>query len=274
MENNKDIDDASSDLLNNSNMSTQASAGPQTHRPSSPVPYAELMKRDQSSELAPPDFSSGPVPSGLATDHAPVSRSRPHLLKYACELTLDPNTAHRELSLHEGKKVVLVYETYAYEKKQTHPEHPERFDHEYQVLCREGLSGRCYWEAEWKGSEKRAHMAYIAVAYRSIQRKGKGDDVTMGRNTKSWSLFCTPFSYSFEHNRKRTDIPAPSSGSSRVGVYLDWPAGTLSFYSVSADTLTHLHTFRSTFTEPLCPGFRLYYPPAGTYSSVSLCQIT
>ncbi|PWS23139.1 hypothetical protein DKP78_14710 [Enterococcus faecium] len=92
----------------------------------------------------------------------------------------------------------------------------------------------------------------------------------MGCNTKSWSLSCSPHRYSVRHNNKPTDIPAPSSGSRRVGVYLDWPAGTLSFYSVSSDTLTHLHTFHSTFTEPLYPGVWVYYYD----SSVSLCQIT
>ena len=91
-----------------------------------------------------------------------------------------------------------------------------------------------------------------------------------GCNHKSWSLSCSGSSYSTRHNKKKTAIPAPSSRSSRVGMYLDWQADTLSFYSISSDTLNHLHTFHSTFTEPLCPGFRVW----GYNSSVSLCQIT
>ena len=178
----------------------------------------------------------------------------------ACELTLDPNTAHTHLSLSEGnRKVTCVNE------KQPYPDHPERFDWLSQLLCREGLSGRCYWEAEWS-----RNGAHIAVAYRSIDRKGWSDDRHLGRNDQSWSLYCCPDSYSAWHNNEHTDIPAPSSRSRRVGVYLDWPAGTLSFYSVSSDTLTHLHTFHSTFTEPLYPGFGVW----GSGSSVSLCQIT
>ena len=102
-----------------------------------------------------------------------------------------------------------------------------------------------------------------------MERKGRSDDSVFGHNDKSWSLKCSGDSYSAMHNAKSTAIPAPSSRSSRVGVYLDWPAGTLSFYSVSSDTLTHLHTFNSTFTEPLYPGFYVYFG-----SSVSLCQIT
>ncbi|XP_067110056.1 stonustoxin subunit beta-like, partial [Osmerus mordax] len=176
----------------------------------------------------------------------------------ACELTLDPNTAHRELSLsEENRKVTRRRE------KQPYPDHPERFDYSPQVLCREGLSGRCYWEAEWSGG-----LVNIAVTYKGISKRGVGDDCVLGNNNKSWSLNCDDNSYySACHNNKSTDIPVPPSSSHRVGVYLDWPADTLSFYTVSSDTLTHLHTFHSTFTEPLCPGFRVYN------SSVSLCQV-
>ncbi|XP_062407797.1 NACHT, LRR and PYD domains-containing protein 12-like isoform X1 [Sardina pilchardus] len=200
-----------------------------------------------------------------------VSRARPHLLRYACELTLDPNTANRLLSLSEGnRKVTHVNE------EQPYPEHPERFDYWRcpQVLCREGLTGRCYWEAKWSdfvdmSGDKGAYKS-ISVAYKCIKRKGDSNDVIMGRNAKSWSLSCYHDSYFVCHNNERTAIPAPSSGSRRVGVHLDWPAGTLSFYSVSSHTLTHLHTFHSTFTEPLCPGLGVNF----YFSSVSLCQIT
>ncbi|XP_062395995.1 NACHT, LRR and PYD domains-containing protein 12-like [Sardina pilchardus] len=192
-------------------------------------------------------------------DHGGEFRIKPGPRKYACELTLDPNTACDHLSLSEGnRKVTRVSE------EQPYPDHPERFDRWVHVLCREGLTGRCYWEAEWSGDK-----ANIAVAYKSIQRKGRSDDCAFGQNTKSWMLQCSSDGYSAYHNNKRTAIPAPSSHSSRVGVYLDWPAGTLSFYSVSSNTLTHLHTFHSTFTEPLYPGFAVWPD-----SSVSLCHIT
>ncbi|XP_041959882.1 NACHT, LRR and PYD domains-containing protein 3-like isoform X5 [Alosa sapidissima] len=195
----------------------------------------------------------------LKTDHASLSKARPRLLRYACDLTLDPNTAHRRLSLSEGNRKVTHVE-----KQQPYPEHPERFDSWHQVLCREGLTGRCYWEAEWSG----VVGARISVAYKSIERKGDSYDVIMGQNAKSWSLdYSSGLSYYVLHNNKHTGIPAPSSRSRTVGVYLDWPAGTLSFYSVSTDTLTHLHTFHSTFTEPLYPGFYVW-------GEVSLRKIT
>ncbi|KAM4606448.1 protein NLRC3-like [Polymixia lowei] len=181
----------------------------------------------------------------------------------ACELTLDPNTVNRNLSLSErNRKVTKMKE------KQSYPDHPERFDHYEQVLCREGLTGRCYWEVERSGE------VYIAVTYRGIRRGGDGDECRIGGNDKSWSLFCSDNGYYARYNNGTTDISLLPSGCNRVGVYLDWSAGSLSFYRVSSDTLTHIHTFHSTFTEPLYPGFRFRFGfEFGFGSSVSLCQI-
>ncbi|XP_076851967.1 NACHT, LRR and PYD domains-containing protein 3-like [Brachyhypopomus gauderio] len=195
----------------------------------------------------------------LRVDHAGKISLKPGLRKYACELTLDPNTAHTRLSLSEGNRKV----TYV-EEQQTYPDHPERFDGWSQVMCRESLTGRCYWEVECSGG------ADIAVTYKGISRKGDSGDCVFGYNIKSWKLRCYNNSYSVWHNYNRTDISAPSI-SNRVGVYLDWPAGTLSFYSVSSHThtLTHLHTFHSTFTEPLYAGFGFWCSD----SSVCVCEL-
>ncbi|XP_076848260.1 NACHT, LRR and PYD domains-containing protein 3-like isoform X2 [Brachyhypopomus gauderio] len=193
----------------------------------------------------------------LRVDHAGKIRLKPGLRKYACELTLDPNTAHTLLSLSEGNRKVMFVE-----EQQTYPDHPERFADWPQVMCRESLTGRCYWEVEWSGD------AGIAVTYKGISRKGDSGDCWFGHNIKSWMLLCINNSYSVLHNNNYTAISAPSS-SNRVEVYLDWPAGTLSFYSVSSHThtLTHLHTFHTTFTEPLYAGFWVYYSD----SSVCVC---
>ncbi|KAM9390773.1 NACHT, LRR and PYD domains-containing protein 3-like isoform 2-T2 [Salvelinus alpinus] len=181
----------------------------------------------------------------LNVEHGGEYTMKPGLRKYVCDLTLDLNTVNRLLSLsEENRKVTWRRE------KQPYPDHPERFEDCEQVLCREGLTGRCYWEAEWSGSR-----AVIGVTYKGISRRGGGNDCCLGYNDKSWSLICSDNSYIARHNNNLTAIDVPSSGSHRVGVYLDWPAGTLSFYRASSDTLTHLITFTSTFTEPLFPGF-------------------
>uniref|UniRef100_A0A3B3QYA2 B30.2/SPRY domain-containing protein n=1 Tax=Paramormyrops kingsleyae TaxID=1676925 RepID=A0A3B3QYA2_9TELE len=190
----------------------------------------------------------------LNVDHGGECRTRPGLQKYSCHLMLDPKTANRYLSLSGGDRKVTWGE-----EEQPYPDHPERFEYDPQVLCGESLTGRCYWEAEWDGDR-----ALIAVTYKGIRRKG-GKDCVLGYNDKSWSLYCNPDSYSVRHNNKQTHIPIERSGFRRVGVYLDWGAGALSFYRVSSDGLTLLCRFTSSFTEPLYPGFRVY-----SDSSVSL----
>ncbi|XP_055766297.1 stonustoxin subunit beta-like, partial [Salvelinus fontinalis] len=182
-----------------------------------------------------------------SVEHGGENRMKPGIRKYVCDLTLDPNTVNRRLSLsEENRKVTWRRE------EQPYPDHPERFEVCRQVLCREGLTGRCYWEAEWSGG------ADIGVTYKGISRRGRGLDCCLGYNDKSWSLDCSDNSYTACHNNNHTTIDVPSSSCHRVGVYLDWPAGTLSFYRASSDTLTHLITFTSTFTEPLYPGFRVW----------------
>ncbi|XP_056623818.1 NACHT, LRR and PYD domains-containing protein 3-like isoform X2 [Triplophysa dalaica] len=177
--------------------------------------------------------------------------------KYVCDLTLDPNTANTKLILsEENRKITHVRE------RQSYPDHPERFDDVHQVLCGMRLTGRCYWETEWSESD-----VYISVSYKSIRRKGKSDDSMFGHNVKSWSLECSDDGITAWHNYNETVIDVSSGVCKRVGVYVDSSAGTLSFYSVS-DTHTHLHTYNTTFTEPLCAGFS-----ALENSSVSLCDI-
>ncbi|XP_049333080.1 NACHT, LRR and PYD domains-containing protein 14-like isoform X1 [Astyanax mexicanus] len=207
----------------------------------------------------------------LGVEHGGKIRIKPGLKKYGCDFTLDLNTAQCYLSLsEENRRVEFRAEL------QSYPDHPERFDEWSQVLSRErvtGVTGRCYWEAEWSGGGGAA----VALSYKTISRKGWGSDCVFGENINSWSLFCSDNSYSVHHNNNSTDLSTPPSGCRRVGVYVDCPSGTLSFYRVSSDThspshshtLTHLHTFYTTFTQPLYAGFWVYV----SGSSVRLCKI-
>ena len=152
---------------------------------------------------------------------------------------------------------------------QGYPGHPERFDYHRQVLCREGLTGRRYWEVEWDG------LVDIGVTYRGITRRGKGDDGELGMNRHSWCLNCDDQGgCDAWYNGSKTVSPIPSHFN-RIGVYLHQSAGILSFYSVSPDgagssgKLTHIHTFHSTFTEDLYPGFLLH----DSDSKVLLCRL-
>ncbi|XP_026157089.1 LOW QUALITY PROTEIN: protein NLRC3-like [Mastacembelus armatus] len=179
---------------------------------------------------------------------------RPGLKKYSCELTIDTNTVNKKLQLSDNnRKATWV------EEDQPYPDHPDRFDYWSQLLCSNGLTGRCYWEVEWERN------VYISVSYRGIKRKGASDDCNFGKSDQSWCLRCSDGGYSVLDNNELTTVSS-SSSSGRVAVYLDWPAGSLSFYIVSSDTLIHIYTFNTTFTEPLYPGFGLW-----PYSSMSLC---
>ncbi|XP_059904464.1 NACHT, LRR and PYD domains-containing protein 12-like isoform X3 [Gadus macrocephalus] len=205
----------------------------------------------------------------LSVEHGGVWRLKPALKKYACELTLDPNTANRRLSLSEDNRKVTGVGV-----DQSCPDHPERFALRPQVLGREALTGRCYWEVERNG------RALLGVTYRGITRRGEGGDSLLGRNNKSWILVCHDDRYFACYNGRGKDIVLTPAGSHRVGVYLDRPAGSLSFYRVSpggggsSDTLTHIHTFHSSFTqEDLLPAFGFPVLSSTVGSSVSLCQL-
>uniref|UniRef100_A0A3Q3FF84 NACHT domain-containing protein n=1 Tax=Labrus bergylta TaxID=56723 RepID=A0A3Q3FF84_9LABR len=208
----------------------------------------------------------------LRLDHSGLHRLKPGLRKYACELELDTNTVNRKLKLSDNNRKVTCVE-----ELQSYPDHPDRFDNWCsQLLCRTGLTGRCYWEVEWRGDVD------VSVSYRGIRRRGDSDECSFGFNDQSWNLICSDRGYSVYHKNIRTEISSSSSSSSsfsssssssvsnRVAVYVDCPACSLSFYRVSSDTLIHLHTFNTTFTEPLYPGFGFW----SRGSSVSLCRLS
>uniref|UniRef100_A0A8B9M3F9 B30.2/SPRY domain-containing protein n=1 Tax=Astyanax mexicanus TaxID=7994 RepID=A0A8B9M3F9_ASTMX len=198
----------------------------------------------------------------LRVEHGGKLRIKPGLKKWFCDFTLDPNTVNPHLSLSEDNRRAMRRE-----ELQSYPDHPEMFDYWPQVLSRESVTGRCYWEAEWSG-----RGAAVALSYKTISRKGGESDCWFGGNINSWSLSCSDNRYSVYHNKKRTALRPPPSGCRRIGVYVDCPAGILSFYSVSSDTQsqtnTHLYTLNTTFTEPLYVGFAVYDD-----SSVSVCEI-
>ncbi|KAF7657781.1 hypothetical protein LDENG_00021820 [Lucifuga dentata] len=188
----------------------------------------------------------------LSVDQCGESRIQSGPKKYTIELTLDPNTAHRDLHLSEGNRKATRW------IKQQVPDHPERFDFWVQVFCREGVTGRCYWETEWRG------RVLIGVAYRQMSRKGEGHDSWLGRNASSWGLSCSKDGYIAWHKGMKRPISI-SPSSNKAGVYLDWSAGTVSFFHASCGVLTLLDTFHTTFTEPLYPAFRLGWVESTVY---------
>ncbi|XP_024118823.1 tripartite motif-containing protein 16-like [Oryzias melastigma] len=168
----------------------------------------------------------------------PEPASRADFLKYACQITLDPNTANKRMLLSDENRKVTFKEQHESDS------HPDRFTDYLQVLSRESLTGRCYWEVE-----RRGFAVFIAVAYKDISRSGKESRFDL--SDKSWAFFCSPNRFSFYHNGIKNSISARVS--SRIGVYLDHRAGLLSYYSIS-ERMTVLHRAQTTFTQPLYAG--------------------
>ncbi|XP_034744466.1 E3 ubiquitin-protein ligase TRIM11-like [Etheostoma cragini] len=183
--------------------------------------------------------------------------TKAEFLKCSCEITLDPNTANKYLLLFGGERKATVTI-----EQQLYSSHPDRFTDLWQVLSRESLTGRCYWEVDWG-----RRPGNVAVAYKTISRAGRSNECVFGGNDKSWALYCGNMSYTFLHNNVQTPVSGPWS--SRVGVYLDHSAGVLSFYSVSDDTMTLLHRVQTTFTQPLHAGLWFNYYK----DTAELCQL-
>ncbi|XP_071346340.1 tripartite motif-containing protein 16-like [Trachinotus anak] len=186
----------------------------------------------------------------------PEPKTRAGFLEYSQKITLDPNTAHTHLLLSKGnRKATFMSE------QQSYSSHPDRFTSCLQVLSRESLTGRCYWEVGWRGGVS------VAVAYKNISRTGSWDECGFGLNDKSWALNCHQNSCTIWFNNIST--PISGSQSSRLGVYLDHSAGILSFYSVS-ETMTLLHRVQTTFTQPLHAGLLLTWCNGDT---AELCKL-
>ncbi|XP_069573669.1 neoverrucotoxin subunit alpha-like [Brachyistius frenatus] len=174
-------------------------------------------------------------------------KRRSDLIPYARQLTLDQDTANCTLKLSEENRRAT------HGKRQSYPDLPQRFDRVPQVLSREALTGRCYWEVEM--SMDRGSDAAVAICYKGLKRKGKV--CGLGWDQNSWSLGFKwspePHFYA-EHNRNIFTYGRPSTDPvGRLGVFLDWTAGTLSYYIVSGDALSH----RGSFNQPVYVAFKL-----------------
>lgn len=187
----------------------------------------------------------------------PELKNRHEFLKYACDITFDPDTAHKNLVLSEGNRMVTTIS-----KIQPYPDHPDRFTERFQVLSRETLNGRCYWEIKYKGAK-----ACIAVGDKKAMRAGCCDECLLGSDDKSWALCCVNNTFALFH--KGVQMPLSDSRSCRVGVYVDYSAGLISFYSITS-IMVLLHRVVTTFTQPLHVGV---WFNSTSLSKVEICSL-
>ncbi|XP_075438192.1 tripartite motif-containing protein 16-like protein isoform X2 [Ascaphus truei] len=177
---------------------------------------------------------------------APEPSTREDFLKYKSNVTLDPVTAHRFLRLlQENRKV-----TNTAPWQHPYPDHPERFDQWRQVLSVESFyMGRHYFEVQFKGES-----IHVGVTSKCIDRKGSETNGTITGNDFSWSLKWNGKEFSAWHSDVET--PLKTEKFLRLGIYVNYPRGTVSFYGV-ADPMTLLHRFECKFAEPLYAAFWL-----------------
>ncbi|KAM5235523.1 E3 ubiquitin-protein ligase TRIM69 [Ctenodactylus gundi] len=156
-------------------------------------------------------------------------------------LTLDPRTAHPNLVLSESQTSVWHGDV-----RQEMPDDPERFDSSVAVLGSKGFtSGKWYWEADVAKKTKWT----VGVARASITRKGA---CPLTPEQGFWLLRLRN-----QTDLKALDLPSCSlpltESLHKVGIYLDYDGGQVSFYN--ADAMTHIYTFSSSFMEKLYPYF-------------------
>ncbi|XP_030399609.1 LOW QUALITY PROTEIN: E3 ubiquitin-protein ligase TRIM39-like [Gopherus evgoodei] len=206
-------------------------------------PVVELLK-DVKSTLSRSENVKLQKPEAVSTDLENVYKisldMREALKRFGVDVTLDPDTANPWLVLSEDRKRVRHGD-----KRQDLPNNSERFDYCVFVLGAEGFAGgRCYWEVEV--GDKTGWD--LGVCRESVNRKGW---VTLSPEDGFWAIWLRDGGY-----KALTSTPTPlpmSVRPSRVGIFLDYEAGEVSFYNVT--DRSHLYTFTDTFSGKLCPYF-------------------
>ncbi|CAM5158356.1 unnamed protein product [Eretmochelys imbricata] len=215
-------------------------------------PVVELLK-DVKSTLSRSKNVKLQEPEAVSTDLKNKYKisldMREALKRFGVDVTLDPDTAHPNLVLSGDWKRVRHGDT-----RQDLPDKPERFDYCACVLGAEGFAGgRRYWEV---GVGDKAGWE-LGVCRESVRRKGK---VTLTPEDGYWAMWLRDGGY-----KALTSCPTPlpvSVRPGRVGIFLDYEAGKVSFYNVTDGS--HLFTFTDTFSGTLRPYFHPGLHAGGT----------
>ncbi|XP_075706645.1 E3 ubiquitin/ISG15 ligase TRIM25-like [Rhinoderma darwinii] len=160
------------------------------------------------------------------------------------DMILNVNTAENYIALSRDLKTATDTDK---EKSRSH--HPERFTTQQVLSTKKFTSGKHYWEiltsdcGDWS----------VGVTYNSVKRKG--DCSLIGANHKSWCLTWCDDELTADHDDKHDSVDSSVSRPD-IGIYLDYDGGVVSFYELS-DSVQHLYTFSTVFTEPLYAGFYL-----------------
>ncbi|XP_044635093.2 tripartite motif-containing protein 14 isoform X1 [Equus asinus] len=208
------------------------------------TPLDVRLKENMNCQLS---GSSSTKPGSLLKTSPSPERSL--FLKYARTPSLDPDTMHARLRLSADRLTVRCALL-----GRLGPAPAARFDALWQVLGRDCFAaGRHYWEVD---VQEAGAGWWAGAAYASLRRRGASAAARLGCNRQSWCLKRYDLEYWAFHDGQRSRL-RPRGDPERLGVFLDYEAGVLAFYDVTGG-MSHLHTFRAAFQEPLYPALRLW----------------
>ncbi|XP_033971321.1 E3 ubiquitin-protein ligase TRIM21-like [Trematomus bernacchii] len=162
--------------------------------------------------------------------------------QYEVELTLDPDTAHPWLILSDDGKQVKLGDV-----KKNLPDNPERFDSCASVLAKQSFSsGRFYYEVQVKGKTGWD----LGVARESINRKG---NISLSPQKGYWMILLRNENEYKAHADPSVRLSLKSQPE-KVGVFVDYEEGLVSFHDVDAAALIYSFT-GCCFKEKLYPFF-------------------
>ncbi|CAJ1086077.1 tripartite motif-containing protein 16-like [Xyrichtys novacula] len=181
----------------------------------------------------------------------PEPKTREEFLNFCCPLNLDKNAVSKNMTLSDLKATCKTQQALTYDSYYGRNSYiTTRITSIEQIWCSEALTKRCYWEVSLSG-----YTWCVAVSYKD-KSGASSYKSEFGKDDRSWSLECSSKGCSLRHNDQ--SISVSGSVFSKIGVYLDYIEGILSFYSISGSNMTLLHRVDTTFTEPLypCIGFK------------------
>ncbi|XP_073712796.1 E3 ubiquitin-protein ligase TRIM39-like [Misgurnus anguillicaudatus] len=171
------------------------------------------------------------------------------LRKYAVNVTLDPDSAHRHLIVSDDGKQVR-YEEQSGTVKDEDQKSNNKFDYRHCVLGNEGFTSGCfYYEVEVKGLTR----WFVGVARESAERKGR---IWLNPESGYWMAGLTIGEYEASEGPSSVSLSL-SVEPQRVGVFVDYEEGRVSFYDV--ESMCHIYTFSDqSFNEKLYPAFYVW----------------
>lgn len=128
----------------------------------------------------------------------------------------------------------------------------------YQVISKERMTRRCYWEVEFGNADPSVAVFYKNNVSPSLRE--------FGCNDTSWELSYSNYygNYRIRHNNRETSVHGIKT--KKIGVYVDHKAGILAFYN---ENMKLIHQVQTKFTEPLYAGISLRHSYYNTYSKAT-----